>query len=57
MDDWVKLIFRDEYLICTGNGDKAGTFVWCRANKMYTHIYQPLRSGGIWNKVNFLSEV
>jgi len=33
MDDWMKVIFRDESPIGTGQGDDAGTLVWCRSNE------------------------
>ncbi len=33
--DWMKAIFSDESRICIGQGDDAGTFVWCRSNEMY----------------------
>lgn len=29
VDDWMKVIFIDESQICIGQGDDAGTFVWC----------------------------
>ncbi|KAL7380620.1 hypothetical protein ABVT39_020779 [Epinephelus coioides] len=34
-DDWMKVIFNDEPRICIGQGDDAGTFVWCRSNEIY----------------------
>lgn len=35
VDDWMRVIFSDESRICIGQGDDAGTFVWCRSNKIY----------------------
>ncbi len=35
VDDWMKVIFSDESRICIGQGDDAGTFVWCRSNEIY----------------------
>uniref|UniRef100_A0A3B3YRI5 Transposase Tc1-like domain-containing protein n=1 Tax=Poecilia mexicana TaxID=48701 RepID=A0A3B3YRI5_9TELE len=31
VDDWMKVVFSDESIICIGQGDDAGTFVWCRS--------------------------
>ena len=33
VDVCVKEIFSAESLICIGQGDEAGTFVWCRSKK------------------------
>ncbi|CAJ0964526.1 unnamed protein product [Ranitomeya imitator] len=35
VDDWMKVLFSDESRICIGQGDDAGTFVWCRSNEIY----------------------
>lgn len=35
VDDWMKVIFSDESRICIGQGDDAGTFVWCRSSEIY----------------------
>uniref|UniRef100_A0A8C1NF85 Transposase Tc1-like domain-containing protein n=1 Tax=Cyprinus carpio TaxID=7962 RepID=A0A8C1NF85_CYPCA len=35
VDDWMRVIFSDESRICIGQGDDAGTFVWCRSNEIY----------------------
>uniref|UniRef100_A0A3B1K6C0 Tc1-like transposase DDE domain-containing protein n=1 Tax=Astyanax mexicanus TaxID=7994 RepID=A0A3B1K6C0_ASTMX len=35
VDDWMKVIFSDESRICIGQGDHAGTFVWCRSSEIY----------------------
>uniref|UniRef100_A0A3B1JDA5 Tc1-like transposase DDE domain-containing protein n=1 Tax=Astyanax mexicanus TaxID=7994 RepID=A0A3B1JDA5_ASTMX len=31
----MKVIFSDESRICIGQGDDAGTFVWCRSSEIY----------------------
>ena len=35
VDDWMKGICSDELQICIGQGDDAGTFVWCRSYEIY----------------------
>uniref|UniRef100_A0A3B3QDG3 Transposase Tc1-like domain-containing protein n=1 Tax=Paramormyrops kingsleyae TaxID=1676925 RepID=A0A3B3QDG3_9TELE len=35
VDDWMKVVFSDESRICIGQGDDAGTFVWCHPNETY----------------------
>uniref|UniRef100_A0A3B5QWB7 Tc1-like transposase DDE domain-containing protein n=1 Tax=Xiphophorus maculatus TaxID=8083 RepID=A0A3B5QWB7_XIPMA len=35
VDDWMKVVFSDESRICIGQGDDAGTFVWCRSSEIY----------------------
>uniref|UniRef100_A0A3Q3AMG8 Tc1-like transposase DDE domain-containing protein n=1 Tax=Kryptolebias marmoratus TaxID=37003 RepID=A0A3Q3AMG8_KRYMA len=35
VDDWMKVIFSYESQIYIGQGDDAGTLVWCRSNEIY----------------------
>lgn len=35
VNDWMKVIFSDESRICIGQGDDAGTFVWCCSSEIY----------------------
>ena len=56
-DHWVKIQEkekRDKNLDQEGDGDTSGN--WWTQNGLkspWYHIYQPLRSGRIWHKVNF----
>uniref|UniRef100_A0A3Q3AU23 Tc1-like transposase DDE domain-containing protein n=1 Tax=Kryptolebias marmoratus TaxID=37003 RepID=A0A3Q3AU23_KRYMA len=35
VDDWMKVIFSNESRICIGQGDDAGTFVWCCSSEIF----------------------
>lgn len=35
VDDCMKVIFCDKSSFCTGQGDDAGTLVWCQSSETY----------------------